>query len=87
MKALTFKSLFLEENNSFDLIIILSELNFRDKIEIGSVDNFKIFLKIGTFFSINKLESKDITFKKADFNIEFDDLFTVEAALFDPRLY
>ena len=47
---------------------------FRDKIEIGSVDNFKIFLKIGKFFSINELESKDITFKKADFNIEFDDL-------------
>lgn len=47
---------------------------FRDKIEIGSVDNFKIFLKIGKFFSINELESKDISFKKADFNIEFDDL-------------
>ena len=34
VKVLTFKNLFLEENNSFDLIIILSEINFRDKIEI-----------------------------------------------------
>ena len=44
IKVLTFKSLFLEKNNSFDLIIILSELNFRDKVEID-LKNIKLILK------------------------------------------
>ena len=59
VKALTFKNLFLEENNSFDLIIILSELNFRDKIEID-LKNIKPILKkegllLCSFFSEKNL--------------------------------
>jgi hypothetical protein len=51
VKALTFKSLFLEENNSFDLIIILSELNFRDKIEID-LKNIKPILKKKDYYCV-----------------------------------
>ena len=59
VKALTFKNLFLEENNSFDLIIILSELNFRDKIEIDLKNIKPILRKKGlllcSFFSEKNL--------------------------------
>ena len=59
IKVLTFKSLFLEKNNSFDLIIILSELNFRDKVEID-LKNIKLILRkkgllLCSFFSEKNL--------------------------------
>ena len=59
VKTLSFKSLFLEKNNSFDLIIILSELNFRDKVEID-LKNIKLILKkkgllLCSFFSEKNL--------------------------------
>ena len=46
----------------------------RDKNEIASIDKFKIFISVGDFFSFNEAELKDLTFKKADFNIYKNDL-------------
>lgn len=42
--------------------------------EIAKIDNFKIFISINNFFSINKIETKDLIFKNADFNIYKKDL-------------
>ena len=42
--------------------------------EIAKIDNFKIFISINKFFSINKIETKDLIFKNADFNIYKKDL-------------
>ena len=45
----------------------------RDDKEIAIANNFKIYLATSKFFSINKVEIKDLVFKKTDFNIGYDD--------------
>ncbi len=47
---------------------------FLDKKKIANVENFKTFISIGNFFSLNNLEIKDLIFRKADFNINSNDL-------------
>ena len=59
IKASTFENLFIKKNNSFDLIIIFSELNFRDRIEID-LKKIKLILKkkgllLCSFFSEKNL--------------------------------
>ena len=46
----------------------------KDKKVIGASDDFKIFIDIRNFFSINQIETKSIIFKKVNFNIKFDEL-------------
>ena len=41
--------------------------------EIANTDNLKIFIALNKFFFINKIEVKDLTFKKTDFNILKED--------------
>ena len=45
----------------------------KDK-KIGTVNNLKIYIDIGHFFSINKIKMKNLIFNKTDFNIYFDDI-------------
>ena len=54
---------------------------FRDKKEIGISDDFKIFIDISNFFSINKINIEDIIFKKVLFNFKFDDFKFFEKLL------
>jgi len=42
--------------------------------EIGVAKNFKIFISIKKFFSIDNFEVKDLIFTKTDFDIKFDDI-------------
>ena len=44
-----------------------------EKDEIATADNFKIYFAINKFFNINKVEIKDLVFKKIDFSIEVND--------------
>ena len=46
---------------------------YNDK-EIAVAKNFKIFFKINKFFVTSNLETKDLVFKKTDFNVYKDDL-------------
>ena len=46
----------------------------RNKNEIGSVGNFKIYIDIGNFFSFNEIQIKDLILKKTAFNIKKDEL-------------
>jgi hypothetical protein len=46
----------------------------RNKNEIGSVGNFKIYIDVGNFFSFNKIQIKDLILKKTAFNIKKDDI-------------
>ena len=47
---------------------------FKDKKEIGVSNDFKIFIDTSNFFSINKIDTNDIIFKKVLFNLKFNDL-------------
>ncbi len=47
---------------------------FKDKKEIGVSNDFKIFIDTSNFFSINKIDTNDIIFKKVSFNLKFNDL-------------
>ena len=42
--------------------------------EISKVDNLKIFISINNFFSINKIKTKNLIFKNADFYVYKNDL-------------
>ncbi len=53
----------------------------RNKKEIGFVENFKIFISINDFFKFNKVEIKDLIFKKADFNMQQEDVVFFENLL------
>ena len=58
----------------------------REKKEIGVTKNLKIFIGIDNFFSINKLDMKDLAFNKTDFSIYFDDfLFFKELLKTEPN--
>jgi hypothetical protein len=46
---------------------------FHGEKEIGMAKNFRIFIKAGKFFSINKIDIKDLVFIKTDFNINLND--------------
>ena len=50
-----------------DLVIL------RENKEIGFTKNLKIFIGIGQFFSINKINIQDLVFNKTDFNVYLDD--------------
>ena len=54
--------------NSKNLIIT------QNQKEIAKVKNFKVFIDFDKFFSINKIKVRNIVFKKADFNINKDDI-------------
>ena len=45
----------------------------RNKNKIGNVNNLKIFIGSNKFFSINKVNIKDLVFKGTDFNIYLED--------------
>lgn len=45
----------------------------KNQREIAITKNFRIYLAISKFFSINKVEIKDLVFKETDFNIGYDD--------------
>ena len=47
----------------------LSLVNGKDEIAIA--ENFKIYIVVSKFFSINKIEIKDLVFKKTDFTLDF----------------
>ena len=49
--------------------------------EIGIVNNFKINLNHSNFFSLNKIQFKDLTFDKTDFNINNKDIIFFEELL------
>ena len=53
----------------------------RNKNEIGSVGNFKIYIDVGNFFSFNKIQIKDLVLKKTAFNIKKDDIEFFEGLL------
>ena len=58
----------------------------REKKEIGVTKNLKIFIGIDNFFSINKLDMKDLAFNKTDFSIYLDDfLFFKELLKTEPN--
>ena len=42
--------------------------------EIGVTKNLKIFIGMGQFFSIKKIDMKNLLFYKTDFNIYFEDI-------------
>jgi hypothetical protein len=46
----------------------------RNKNEIGSVGNFKIYIDVGNFFSFNEIQINDLILKKTAFNIKKDDI-------------
>ena len=59
----------------------------KDK-EIAKVKNFKTFISFSRFFEMNYLSVKDVVIKKADFNINFNDLDFFKKLLFiDPNDY
>ena len=45
-----------------------------DKKKIGEVKNFKIFINFKNFFKFNQIQTQDVIFDKADFNIKKSDL-------------
>ena len=45
-----------------------------DKRKIAEVKNFKIFIDFKNFFNFNQIQTQDVIFDKADFNIEKSDL-------------
>ncbi|WP_440935391.1 hypothetical protein [Candidatus Pelagibacter sp.] len=45
-----------------------------DKREIAEVKNFKIFIDFKNFFNFNKIQTQDVIFDKADFNLKKSDL-------------
>jgi len=47
---------------------------FNDKKKIGEVKNFKIFINFKNFFKFNQIQTLNIIFDKADFNIKKSDL-------------
>jgi len=49
--------------------------------EIGIVNNFRINLNHSNFFSLNKIQFKDLTFDKTDFNINDNDISFFEELL------
>ena len=53
----------------------------KDK-EIAKVKNFKTFISFNRFFEMNYLSVKDVIIKKADFNINFNDLNFFRKLLF-----
>lgn len=62
--------------NSKNLIIL------NNKKKIAKIKNFKIFINFDKFFSINNIKTKDVIFKKADFNINKDDFLFFSKLLF-----
>ena len=53
----------------------------RDKNEIGSVGNFKIYIDVGNFFSFNQIRTNDLILKKTAFNIKKEDVKFFEELL------
>ena len=53
----------------------------RDEKEIGVVKNFKIFISITNFLNMNKIVTKDLVLKKADFNIQKNDYIFFDSLL------
>jgi hypothetical protein len=53
----------------------------RNKNEIGSVNNFKIYIDISNFFSFNEINIKDLVLKKTAFNIKKEDTDFFESLL------
>ena len=53
----------------------------RNKNEIGSVGNFKIYIDVGNFFSFNEIQTKDLILKKTAFNIKKEDFEFFEELL------
>ncbi len=45
----------------------------RDKKNIGTTQNLKVFISLGHFFSLNQIKMKNLVFNKTDFNIYFND--------------
>ena len=45
-----------------------------DQKKIGEVKNFKIFIDFKNFFKFNQIQTQDVIFDKADFNIKKSDL-------------
>ena len=45
-----------------------------DQKKIGEVKNFKIFINFKNFFKFNQIQTQDVIFDKADFNIKKSDL-------------
>ncbi len=54
---------------------------FREKNEIAVVGNFKVFFKVGNFFSYENLEFKNLHLKDTDFNINKEDFVFFENLL------
>ena len=52
-----------------------------DEKKVGIVDNFKINLDHGNFFSFNKIQFKDLIFDKTDFSINDKDMVFFEELL------
>ena len=52
-----------------------------DEKKVGIVDNFKINLDHGNFFSFNKIQFKDLIFDKTDFSINDKDMVFFEDLL------
>ena len=46
----------------------------RNDKEIGNTKNLKVFIGIGDFFSINKIDIKDLSFNKTDFTFYIEDM-------------
>ncbi len=49
--------------------------------KIGIVQNFKVFIDFGNFFSLDNLEINDLVFYKTDFDLNKNDLFFFERFL------
>jgi len=64
--------------------VIKDLLILEDNKEIGLVENFKVYLKLNNFFSINNLETTDLIFNKADFNLNQKDITFFEKLLKTP---
>ena len=47
---------------------------FNDQKKIGEVKNFKIFINFKNFFRFNQIQTLDVIFDKADFNVKKSDL-------------
>ena len=58
----------------------------RNDKKIGITNNLKVFISIRHFFSLNKINMRDLVFNKTDFNIYLDDyLFFVNLLKIEPN--
>ena len=54
--------------------VIKDLLILQDNKEIGLAKSFKVYIKLNSFFSIENLETTDLIFNKADFNLNQQDI-------------